>query len=163
MKIKMNLNADMAEGFGAWKIGDDSGILKIIGSANIACGFHAGDPLTIRRAFAFPLLRGIYHGTDLGRLDPARPEDRRALMAADHEDQFGPPVSDQHLDRHVALADRLWRDDPPELWDAAQRLLDLGEDRHSVLHTLLNAIREAGDDENDIAAALADLPPEEPG
>jgi hypothetical protein len=116
-----------------------------------------------RRAFAFPLLRGIYHGTDLSRLDPARAEDRRALMAADHEDQFGPPVSDQHLDRHVALADRLWRDDPPELWDAAQRLLDLGEDRHSVLHTLVNAIREAGDDENDIAAALADLPPEEPG
>ena len=44
MTIKINLNADMAEGFGAYDIGDDSGILKIIGSANIACGFHAGDP-----------------------------------------------------------------------------------------------------------------------
>jgi hypothetical protein len=115
-----------------------------------------------RRAFAFPLLRGTYHGIDLAGLDPAQPGDRRSLLAADHEDQFGPPVSDQHLERHVALADRLWRDDPPELWDAAQRLLDLGEDRHAVLHALMSAIRGAGDDENDIAAALADLPPEEP-
>ncbi|MGH3400236.1 MAG: hypothetical protein ACRDPO_36700, partial [Streptosporangiaceae bacterium] len=115
-----------------------------------------------RRAFAFPLLRGTYHGVDLATLDPAQPHDRRSLLAADHEDQFGPPVSDQHLERHVALADRLWRDDPPELWDAAQRLLDLGEDRHSVLHALMSAIRQAGDDENDIAAALADLIPEGP-
>jgi hypothetical protein len=116
-----------------------------------------------RRAFAFPLLRGTYHGIDLAELDPAKPADRVSLLAADHEDQFGPPVSDQHLERHVALADRLWRDDPPELWDAAQRLLDLGEDRHSVLHALMSAIRQAGDDESEIAAALADLiPPEEP-
>ncbi len=115
-----------------------------------------------RRAFAFPLLRGTYHGVDLATLDPAHPTDRRSLLAADHEDQFGPPVSEQHLERHVALADRLWRDDPPELWDAAQRLLDLGEDRHSVLHALMSAIRQAGDDENDIATALADLIPEEP-
>ena len=90
-----------------------------------------------RRAFAFPLLRGTYHGIDLSGLDPARPADRRSLLAADHDDQFGPPVTDQHVERHVALADRLWRDDPPELWDAAQRLLDLGEDRHSVLHALM--------------------------
>jgi hypothetical protein len=116
-----------------------------------------------RRAFAFPLLRGTYHGIDLAGLDPAQHGDRHSLLAADHEDQFGPPVTDQHLDRHVALADRLWRDDPPELWDAAQRLLDLGEDRHSVLHALMNAIRAAGEDENDIASALADLPPEERG
>ena len=71
-------------------------------------------------------------------------------------------MTSEHLDRHVALADRLWRGDPPELWDAAQRLLDLGEDRHSVLHALIGAIRAAGDDEDEVAAALADLPPEEP-
>jgi hypothetical protein len=115
-----------------------------------------------RRAFAFPLLRGTYHGIDLSLLDPAAGADRRSLIIADHEDQFGPPPTDQHLDRHITLADRLWRGDPPELWDAAQRLLDLGEDRHSVLHALMNAIRAAGDDENDIASVLADLPPEEP-
>lgn len=38
-----NLNADMAEGYGPWRMGDDDGLLQIIGSANIACGFHAGD------------------------------------------------------------------------------------------------------------------------
>ena len=38
-----NLNADMAEGYGPWRMGDDDGLLHIISSANIACGFHAGD------------------------------------------------------------------------------------------------------------------------
>ncbi len=47
-----------------------------------------------------------------------------------------------HIDRHLALADRLWRGDPPELWEAAQRLLDRGEDRHAVLHTLMYVIRD---------------------
>jgi hypothetical protein len=116
-----------------------------------------------RRAFAFPLLRGTYHGADLATLDPARPADRRTLLAADHEDRASDGAGDDHIGRHVSLADRLWRGDPPELWDAAQRLLDLGEDRHEVLHSLMNAIRAAGRDEDEIAAALADLPPEEPG
>ena len=116
-----------------------------------------------RRAFAFPVLHGTYRGTDLGTLDPAKPEDRRTLLAADHGEPPG-HASGDHIDRHLALADRLWRGDPPELWEAAQRLLDLGEDRHAVVHTLMTAIRTAGQDENDIAAALSDLPPEgEPG
>lgn len=41
---RVDLNADMGESFGPWKMGDDEGLLKIITSANIACGFHAGDP-----------------------------------------------------------------------------------------------------------------------
>ena len=40
---KFNLNADMAEGYGPWQMGNDDGMLDVIGSANIACGFHAGD------------------------------------------------------------------------------------------------------------------------
>lgn len=40
----IDLNCDMGEGFGAWKMGDDSAMLDIVSSANIACGFHAGDP-----------------------------------------------------------------------------------------------------------------------
>jgi len=43
MAKRFNLNADMAEGYGPWTMGDDAGLLSIIGSANIACGFHAGD------------------------------------------------------------------------------------------------------------------------
>ena len=116
-----------------------------------------------RRIFAFPLLRGNYRGVDLATLNPALPADRRTLLAADHGDADGRQASAEHVDRHVALADRLWRDDPPELWEAAQRLLDLGEDRHEVLHTLINTVRSAGPQERDIVAALADLPPEAPG
>jgi len=49
MAKEINLNADMGEGFGAYDIGDDAGLLKIIRSASIACGFHAGDPVTMHR------------------------------------------------------------------------------------------------------------------
>src|SRR5215469_9997260 len=49
MADEINLNADMGEGFGAYDIGDDAGLLKIIRSASIACGFHAGDPMTMQR------------------------------------------------------------------------------------------------------------------
>jgi hypothetical protein len=114
-----------------------------------------------RRAFAFPVLQGTYHGTDLSALDPARPEDRRMLLSADHGELVGRAAVD-HIDAHLKLADRLWRGDPPELWEAAQRLLDLGEDRHDVVHLLMSAIQAAGDDENDIATVLSDLPPEGP-
>ena len=116
-----------------------------------------------RRVFAFPLLRGSYQGTDLSRLDPARPQDRAILLAADHADTKARRPGADHVDQHVELADRLWRGDPPELWEAAQRLLDLGEDRHDVLHTLMETIKAAEPHERDIAAALADLPPEERG
>lgn len=47
-KIKINLNADLGESYGAWKMGDDLNMLNIVNSANLACGFHAGDPLIMR-------------------------------------------------------------------------------------------------------------------
>jgi len=114
-----------------------------------------------RRAFAFPLLSGWYGGVDLSTLDPADPADRRILLAADHD---GPARHDgqPHIERHLGLADRLWRGEPPELWEAAQRLLDLGEDRHAVLHALMDTIRTAGLRPDDIATALSGLPPVEP-
>jgi hypothetical protein len=115
-----------------------------------------------RRAFAFPVLRGMFGGIDLATLDPATQRDRRTLLAADHNDANGRPSGPLHLDRHLVLADRLWRGDPPELWEAAQRLLDLGEDRHAVLHTLMYAIRDAGSDPASLIAALRDLPPAPP-
>jgi hypothetical protein len=117
-----------------------------------------------RRAFAFPLLSGWYAGVDLGTLDPAKPADRRILLAADHDDgRDRQHAGRAHIDEHLALADRLWQGNPAELWEAAQRLLDLGEDRHAVLHSLMETIRRAGPKQADIASALADLPPVEPG
>lgn len=90
MTIKINLNADMAEGFGAYSIGDDNGILKIIGSANIACGFHAGDPLTMRKVVADAKRESVTVGVHPGfndlwgfgrrRID-MRPDDLEAMVA----------------------------------------------------------------------------------
>jgi len=111
-----------------------------------------------RRAFAFPVLRGHYQGIDLGQLDPAEPEARRTLLAADHDDAHGRPASEQHIRRHLALSDRLWRGDPPELWETAQRLLDRGENRHAVQHTLMYLIRDVGNDTAKLTAELVALP-----
>ncbi len=49
MAREININCDMAEGFGAYDIGNDNALLKIITSANVACGFHAGDPSVMHR------------------------------------------------------------------------------------------------------------------
>ena len=113
-----------------------------------------------RRAFAFPVLEGKHGGVDLSKLDPADPEDRRLLLAADHDTRTGSPSAagvGRHIDRHLAIADRLWRGSPPALWDAAQRLLDTGEDRHLVLHALMDVLDAAGDDEAAFEAALREL------
>jgi hypothetical protein len=113
-----------------------------------------------RRVFAFSLLRGSYRGVDLSSLKPAVTRDRRTLIAADHDGDES--AATEHIDRHVVLADRLWRGEPPELWEAAQRLLDRGTSRHEVQHLLIETIASAGPRESDIAAALADLPAREP-
>lgn len=47
--MKLNLNADLGESFGPWPMGDDASLLKIVDSANIACGFHAGDPVVMKK------------------------------------------------------------------------------------------------------------------
>jgi hypothetical protein len=111
-----------------------------------------------RRAFAFPVLRGRYRGIDLGALDPADQEARRTLLAADHDDAHGRPASDQHIGRHLVLSDRLWRGDPPELWETAQRLLDRGENKHAVQHTLMYLIRDVENDTARLTDELGKLP-----
>jgi hypothetical protein len=114
-----------------------------------------------RRAFAFGVLEGWYNGTDLGSLDPADPLDRRALLAADHATP-APGGVGRHIERHLVLADRLWRGDPPELWEAAQRLLDAGQDRHLVLHALMAVLDHTGGDEAALVAVLRELEGDEP-
>lgn len=58
----MDLNADMGESFGRWSIGDDEALLAHITSANVACGFHAGDPWTMSRTVAAAADRGVAVG-----------------------------------------------------------------------------------------------------
>jgi UPF0271 protein len=67
----IDLNADLGESFGAWRLGDDKALLGIVSSANIACGFHAGDPLTIRRACAGAVARGVAIGAQVSYRDLA--------------------------------------------------------------------------------------------
>ncbi|WP_342238920.1 LamB/YcsF family protein [Inquilinus sp. OTU3971] len=65
----VDLNCDMGEGFGAWEMGDDSAMLEIVTSANVACGFHAGDPIVMRRTLTLARDRGIGVGAHPGFLD----------------------------------------------------------------------------------------------
>lgn len=62
----IDLNADLGESYGNWRIGDDAGMLSVVTSANIACGFHAGDPLTLARACALAAERGVTIGAQVG-------------------------------------------------------------------------------------------------
>jgi hypothetical protein len=109
-----------------------------------------------RRAFAFPVLEGWHSGVDLSALDPADPNDRRALLAADHATP-SPGGVGRHIERHLLLADRLWHGDPPELWETAQRLLDAGQERHLVLHALMTVLEHAGSDRAALLEALREL------
>jgi UPF0271 protein len=65
----MDLNADLGEGFGVWRLGDDDALLDVITSANVACGFHAGDPATMRRVCAAAAARGVAVGAQVGYRD----------------------------------------------------------------------------------------------
>ncbi len=67
----MDLNADLGEGFGAWRLGDDDALLAIVTSANVACGFHAGDPTTMARVCRAAAANGVAVGAQVGYRDLA--------------------------------------------------------------------------------------------
>ena len=67
----IDLNADLGESFGRWTLGDDEAMLELATSANVACGFHAGDPLTLRRTVAAAADRGVVIGAQVGYRDLA--------------------------------------------------------------------------------------------
>ncbi|MFJ1455897.1 LamB/YcsF family protein [Nocardia sp. N2S4-5] len=66
-----DLNSDLGEGFGAWSMGDDAALLDIVTSANIACGFHAGDPAIMRRTCELAVARGVRIGAHISYRDLA--------------------------------------------------------------------------------------------
>ena len=61
----VDLNSDLGESYGNWRLGDDSAMLAIVSSANIACGFHAGDPSTLRAACAGAATNGVAIGAQV--------------------------------------------------------------------------------------------------
>ncbi|MHB8294895.1 MAG: LamB/YcsF family protein [Acidimicrobiales bacterium] len=62
----IDINCDMGESFGSYKLGDDEGIMRYISSANIACGFHAGDPLVMQRTVVLAGEHGVGIGAHPG-------------------------------------------------------------------------------------------------
>ncbi|MCX5397817.1 LamB/YcsF family protein [Streptomyces sp. NBC_00102] len=67
----MDLNADLGEGFGRWTLTDDDALLSCVTSANVACGFHAGDPLVMRRVCEGAAARGVTIGAQVSYRDLA--------------------------------------------------------------------------------------------
>jgi 5-oxoprolinase (ATP-hydrolysing) subunit A len=67
----VDLNSDLGEGFGIWKLGDDEALLDIVTSANVACGFHAGDPNILRRVCEVAVSRGVAIGAQVSYRDLA--------------------------------------------------------------------------------------------
>jgi UPF0271 protein len=67
----IDLNADLGEGFGVWRLGDDDALLEVVTSANVACGFHAGDPSTMRRVCARAIASGVAVGAQVSYRDLA--------------------------------------------------------------------------------------------
>jgi UPF0271 protein len=65
----IDLNADLGESYGRWELGDDAALVPLITSANIACGFHAGDPLTLRRTVAMAVEAGVVIGAQVSYPD----------------------------------------------------------------------------------------------
>ncbi|SEG16559.1 UPF0271 protein [Thermomonospora echinospora] len=79
----MDINADLGEGFGVWTLGDDLALLEIVTSANVACGFHAGDPLVMRRVCRAAVTRGVAIGAQVSYRDLAGFGRREIEMAPD--------------------------------------------------------------------------------
>ncbi len=69
--MSVDLNADLGEGFGVWRLGDDDAMLDIVTSANLACGFHAGDPTTLARVCRAAAARGVRVGAQVSYRDLA--------------------------------------------------------------------------------------------
>ncbi|GAB4589960.1 LamB/YcsF family protein [Nocardia sp. IFM 10818] len=67
--MSVDLNSDLGEGFGAYAMGDDAAMLDLVTSANIACGFHAGDPSIMRRTCALAVEKGVRIGAHVGYRD----------------------------------------------------------------------------------------------
>lgn len=135
----IDLNCDMGESFGAWKMGDDRGIMPLISSANVAAGFHAGDPSTIRETVAL----AVEHGVAVGA-HPSLPDlqgfGRRAMKVSAREvydlvlyqggaiEAFARAAGTKlhHVKIHGMLYNMAAKD--PELSDAIARAVrDLGD------------------------------------
>lgn len=68
---RIDLNSDVGESFGRWELGDDERVLQVVTSANVACGFHAGDASTLRQCCEIATRHGVVVGAQVGYRDLA--------------------------------------------------------------------------------------------
>ena len=68
-RFSIDLNADLGESYGRWTLGDDAAMCALVTSANVACGFHAGDPLTLRATCRAAVDHGVAIGAQVGYPD----------------------------------------------------------------------------------------------
>jgi UPF0271 protein len=97
MTRSVDLNSDLGEAFGAWGMGDDAAMLRVVTSANVACGFHAGDPTTMLATCRTAAERGVVVGAHVSYRDLAG-FGRRAM------DVPAPELRDEVLYQLAALA-----------------------------------------------------------
>ena len=69
--MTIDLNADLGESYGRWTLGDDEAMLQVVTSANVACGFHAGDPATLLEVCRKAVAQGVVIGAQVGYPDLA--------------------------------------------------------------------------------------------
>ena len=98
----MLLNCDLGESYGSWTMGLDAEVMPYIDQANIACGFHAGDPVTMQRTLAL----AAQHGVSVGA-HPAYPDlvgfGRRSMnLSGDEIIASRPPVAEPVADKATA-------------------------------------------------------------
>src|SRR4051812_41909047 len=68
-KRTFDINCDLGESFGNWSLGNDEEVMPLVTSANVACGFHGGDPVTMQRTVALALRHGVAVGAHPGLPD----------------------------------------------------------------------------------------------
>lgn len=88
MSMRVDLNADLGEGFGPWRMGDDAALLDIVTSANVACGFHAGDPSVMARTMLRAASRDVGIGAHPGFADLQGFGRRRQHLSAEELGQI---------------------------------------------------------------------------
>lgn len=124
MGVTIDLNADLGEGFGRWSLGDDTALLAIVSSANVACGFHAGDARTMRTVCDQAVARGVRIGAQVGYRDLAgfgrryiayQPDDLSAeiMYQIGALDAFARAAGDRvrYIKPHGALYNRIVHDE----------------------------------------------------
>ncbi|SEI08745.1 UPF0271 protein [Rhizobium tibeticum] len=132
--MKIDLNSDMGEGFGPYRLCDDEALMDVVSSANVACGFHAGDPKTMARMVRLAKARGVGVGAHPGLADRVGFGRREIPTDADDMKQQvlyqlgalasvarGEGVKLSHISFHAAMGSMINRD--PELATSIMRAI----------------------------------------